>query len=404
MLQNKKPRETTLANISVLQGIQRLPDDTNRDLKAKIINLWRFKENTTRQGMVNAISNALGYDQYNIKTRRIFYLSRDPSGGAISTTGVTGTDNSGCSSKDKVLVDTSRNFNTVGVVAGYTVTNTADWSAGTVTEIYDTLVFVSGSAEPSIGDLIVGAGSTAHGIVEGVYLLDTSGGSWAGGDAAGIIILSSVVGVFQGENINNTTTAAGNVLTSSGAQSTGSALVCSVGFTGGYDSQSDNGDTYSVAPSTPFTVTVDNVVQTQITEDQYPTATTGYVVWKDLRGNYTRILEFIDPPAYARRSVSRTHDGSYIEILYDYEVLDEDTGRYVTKYQLDKCNPYDIEDESYMGYAPETEGSIGVYPLNDKVWIDNPVNLMKNADGTPTGKLWAIYTTVDRLVPTSWGA
>jgi hypothetical protein len=236
MLQNTITRSTDFSRLGLLHGIHRLPTDTNQSLKNKITNLWRFKENSTKQGMVNSISNVLGYEQYNTITRRIFYLSQIPK------------------------------------------------------------------------------------------------------------------------------------------------------------------------PTTTITVTVDGAACTEITETQYPTATSGYIVWKDSYSKYTNLLEFVDPPDYNRTNVARLHAGTYIKVTYEYEKLDANTNTLVTYWMRDECNPYDPDDESYMGASPDTEGSIGVYPINNKSWLEDSTNLLKNVDGTPTQKLWAIMTVVDRTVPTTWGA
>jgi len=233
--QNTNNRPTDYNKISQLMDIKFLPGDNNRSLRAKIINLWKYKENTTKQGLVNAISNALGLTTYNTITRRIFWLSRIP------------------------------------------------------------------------------------------------------------------------------------------------------------------------LPTTTFTVSVDYVTQVQVVEANYNTATTGYIVWLDNKGVYSRILEFINPPGYTRRTVSGIHSGTLVQIAYQYEVWDRDTNTYKVYNQLDKCNPYDPEDESYMGFSPEAEGSVGVYPLNDISWLEAPSNGMKLADGSPTSKLWNIFQEVDRSSPTTWG-
>lgn len=225
---------TDYDKLAALMGIPRLSTDTNRTLKAKLVSLWSFYENTSRQGMVNAISSSLGYDQYNVMTRRIYILSKQPK------------------------------------------------------------------------------------------------------------------------------------------------------------------------KTSTFTVTVDGVTQTRITEATYSTAITGYIVWKNTYGEFGRILEFINPPAYSRKTVSRKHAGSYVQIAYAYEEIDKNNVK-LSKDWVDRCNLFDIEDTSYMGWAPETEGSVGIYALNDKVWLEDPTHGMKNADGTPTEKLYGIFHEVDRSNPTTWG-
>jgi hypothetical protein len=213
-------------------GVEVLPTDTNRSLHAKLINLWSNIENTTRQGVLNSLCNLLGYDHYNIITRRIFILSEEPRKGS------------------------------------------------------------------------------------------------------------------------------------------------------------------------EFIVTVDNVVQVQIDEDDYSTATSGYIVWKGFDGGYTRILEFINPPTYTRRTTSRKHYGQFIEVAYQYEEREKDA-TYTIFDIVDRCAPYDPSDVSFMGYYPESEGDVGVYVLNDPIWLENN---MKDDRGRPNDALWGIFQEVDRMSPTTWGA
>lgn len=84
------------------------------------------------------------------------------------------------------------------------------------------LLFINGSTEPSTDDVLTGASSTDYGTVESVALWD---GTWAGGDASGIIELSSPSGISSqtaddnpftaftlSENIDNTTTDTDNVM------------------------------------------------------------------------------------------------------------------------------------------------------------------------------------------------
>lgn len=55
-----------------------------------------------------------------------------------------------------------------------------------------------GTTTIAVGDTITGATSGATAVVEQVLLYS---GSWAGGDAAGFFIVSSVVGTFGSENV-----------------------------------------------------------------------------------------------------------------------------------------------------------------------------------------------------------
>lgn len=57
------------------------------------------------------------------------------------------------------------------------------------------LEFQTGGSEPVVGDKITGAASGASGYLVEVISLDS--GTWAGGDAAGLMILRNVTGIFQ---------------------------------------------------------------------------------------------------------------------------------------------------------------------------------------------------------------
>ena len=59
-------------------GYSRLPNETNREILERLTNLSLYKEDTTKQGLVNAISNLLGYDQYNVTNKKIYFLTYKP--------------------------------------------------------------------------------------------------------------------------------------------------------------------------------------------------------------------------------------------------------------------------------------------------------------------------------------
>lgn len=155
--------------------------------------------------------------------------------------------------------------------------------------------------------------------------------------------------------------------------------------------------THNPYRTSSFTVIVDDVTQTQVSESSYSTATTGYVVWTDENGEYTRLLEFFDPPSFSRKGTNRKHNGVYVKVTYSYE--DGDRIRTIT----DQCNIYDTEDELFMGWNVEPEGTIKVHALSDETWLDNISHGFKYIDGTPTPKLEAIWKEVDAATPSSWG-
>lgn len=89
----------------------------------------------------------------------------------------------------------------------------ASTSGWTTQDLGEEMDFTSGSEEPDVGDTITGATSSTTAVVQKVIL---TSGSWAGGDAAGRIIINTVSGAFQAENINNTTSTTNNVWTIAG--------------------------------------------------------------------------------------------------------------------------------------------------------------------------------------------
>jgi len=215
---------------AALMGLERLPEETNAALKVRIENIGKFMENSGRQGLINALSSALGYNQYNVLTRRIFTLTHTP------------------------------------------------------------------------------------------YRTST------------------------------------------------------------------------------FTVTVDGATQTEITEAEYPTAAAGYIVWADEDGEYTKLIEFVDPPSFTRNATTRKHNGSKVEVTYQYK-----DGDRVRTY-VDKCNDYDEDDDTFMGWYPEAEGSVKIHALSDKNWIDDASNGYKYSDGVPTERLKVIWRDIDAATPSTWGA
>ncbi len=98
--------------------------------------------------------------------------------------------------------------NVGGTAANLYKSTTSGWTQVTLGE---ELTFTSGSTEPDEGDAIQGQTSSATATVARVVL---TSGTFAGGDAAGKLILSGVSGTFNAsELIDNTTDTATNVLT-----------------------------------------------------------------------------------------------------------------------------------------------------------------------------------------------
>lgn len=77
-------------------------------------------------------------------------------------------------------------------------------------KLTDALYFDSGSEEPAIGDTLVGALSSAEGVVSKVIL---TAGSWSGGNAGGRIEFSSISGSFSNDENVNIKDGTSNVMT-----------------------------------------------------------------------------------------------------------------------------------------------------------------------------------------------
>ena len=147
-------------------------------------------------------------------------------------------------------------------------------------------------------------------------------------------------------------------------------------------------------PHSSITVTVDDVLQEEVTISNYDAATSGFIVWKDENDKYTEIIEFINPPAYTRRS-DGLHDGSNIVIEYDWRDGEE------TNIQTDRSNPYNPYDTMYMGAASETIGSVVVIELHDTETLTD-MNFI-DVNKVPSDALTSILKLVDSITPITWG-
>lgn len=82
-----------------------------------------------------------------------------------------------------------------------------------------TMAFTSGgTTAPIVGETVTGATSGATGVITDWYI---TGGTWAGGDAAGTMILKQVTGTFGSENLNGS---------SAGANFAAGAAVANINF------------------------------------------------------------------------------------------------------------------------------------------------------------------------------
>ena len=64
------------------------------------------------------------------------------------------------------------------------------------------LSFTSGSTEFTAGETLTGATGGASGVVVNYYLLDSGGGAWGTGTAAGVVWVATRAGTFEAENLN----------------------------------------------------------------------------------------------------------------------------------------------------------------------------------------------------------
>jgi len=64
--------------LGLLVGISRTEGETNSQLKTRILNRYSYTQNSTYQGLTNAISADLGYDPYNVIDKRFFILTYKP--------------------------------------------------------------------------------------------------------------------------------------------------------------------------------------------------------------------------------------------------------------------------------------------------------------------------------------
>ena len=99
-----------------------------------------------------------------------------------------------------------------GTAANIYKSTSSGWTQVT---LFQELTFTSGSVEPDEGDTITGQTSSATAVVKRVVV---TSGTWAGGDAAGKLIIDVTSGTFNSsELVDNTTNATTNDLTTTAA-------------------------------------------------------------------------------------------------------------------------------------------------------------------------------------------
>jgi hypothetical protein len=140
-----------------------------------------------------------------------------------------------------------------GTKYALSATGTQPWTGGEIVE----LSFTNGSQAPVVGDILVGATSGVRGTVVAFYV---SSGSWAGGDAAGKVYLRQVDDRLN-FNTGSSAFTVGQVVTGASSGATGiiDAVVVTSGTWAGGDAagylviRGGNGYPYTTSPSENIT-------------------------------------------------------------------------------------------------------------------------------------------------------
>lgn len=123
-----------------------------------------------------------------------------------------------------------------------------------------------------------------------------------------------------------------------------------------------------------------------------------WILWRDAQGNYTNILQFIDPPPHKAK----------IRITYSYRAgesiytrVEEDFDEFTETDQI-----YQLEGKytSRKKVNPDPESSVIIHELNDQDFLTSTAHGLLDSDGVATEKLEAIVESVRKASPILWGS
>jgi len=129
--------------------------------------------------------------------------------------------------------------------------------------------------------------------------------------------------------------------------------------------------------------------------EYYETASSGWIVWQDVRGDYTQLLEFIEVP-----------DGAFVTVEYTYD----EGGRLYTVLEGDEN--LEIQDpvygldghwKIYKAETPDASSQVIINSLNDQDYLFDTSNGLVDALGLPTTLLKRIVALIQNASPISWG-
>ena len=129
--------------------------------------------------------------------------------------------------------------------------------------------------------------------------------------------------------------------------------------------------------------------------DYYGTAASGWILWQDVRGDYTQLLEFVNVP-----------DGGFVTVEYTFDEGatlhtrlegDDDMGRQDPIYGLDGYW------KIYKAADPDPSSQVVINALNDPDYLFDTSNGLVDSLGLPTPLLRRIVALIQRASPISWG-
>ncbi len=129
--------------------------------------------------------------------------------------------------------------------------------------------------------------------------------------------------------------------------------------------------------------------------EQYSTAASGWILWQDVRGDYTQLLEFVNAPA-----------GDFVTVEYTYEENEKLYTRLEGDEDLETQDPiYGLDGhwKVYKAAVPDASSQVVVNFLNDPDYLFDTSNGLVNSLGLPTALLKRIVGLIQRASPISWG-
>ncbi len=127
----------------------------------------------------------------------------------------------------------------------------------------------------------------------------------------------------------------------------------------------------------------------------YGTAESGWILWQDDIGEYTRLLEFVDTPS-----------GSFVSVEYSYDEGGKVFSPIEGDQDLERTDPiYGLDGywKIYREETPDASQQIVINELGDRDYLFDEGNGLVDNVGIPTMLLKRIVSLIQEASPISWG-